>query len=139
VWPHDTAIAVAGLARHGFADAAGSLLGGLLRAAPRFDFRLPELYGGDSREQAAAPMPYPPACRPQAWAAAAPVAALMALLGLEVDVPRGRVAGHPMLPADLLPLSVWGLRVGDHDLTVDVDRDGRVAIDTDHPALTVER
>ncbi len=139
VWPHDTAVAVAGLARHGFAEPAGSLLSGLLRAAPCFDFRLPELYGGDSAEQAACPMPYPPACRPQAWAAAAPVAALVALLGLEVDVPRGRVAVRPMLPTDLVPLSVSGLRLGDHDLTVEVDRGGDVRVDTDHPAMSVGR
>jgi glycogen debranching enzyme len=139
VWPHDTAVAVAGLARHGFADAAGSLFRGLLRAAPSFDFRLPELYGGDSAEQAACPMPYPPACRPQAWAAAAPVAALVALLGLEVDVPRGRLAARPMLPEDLLPLSVSGLRVGGHDLAVEVDRGGEVRVDTDHPMMSVER
>ena len=139
VWPHDTAIAIAGLARHRFAEEAGSLFRGLVRAAPYFDFRLPELYGGDSADQAASPMPYPAACRPQAWAAAAPIAALVALLGLDVDVPQGRIAVHPMLPEALLPLSVSGLRIGNHDLSVEVDRDDRLRIDTDHPAMSIER
>jgi glycogen debranching enzyme len=139
VWPHDTAIAVAGLARHGFAAEAGSLFRGLVRAAPYFDFRLPELYGGDSAEQAARPMPYPAACRPQAWSAAAPLAALVALLGLEVDVPQGRIAVHPMLPEALLPLSVSGLRIGGHDLSIEVDRGDRLTIDTSHPTMAVER
>jgi len=139
VWPHDTAIAIAGLAGHGFAEEAGSLLRGLVRAAPYFDFRLPELYGGDSAEEVASPMPYPAACRPQAWAAAAPIAALVALLGLEVDVPRGRIAVHPMLPEALLPLSVSGLRIGDHELSIEVDRGDGLTVDTDHPAMSVER
>ena len=136
-WPHDTAVAIAGLARDGFAKEAGSLFRGLVRAAPYFDYRLPELYGGDSAEKAASPMPYPAACRPQAWAAAAPVAALVALLGLEVDVPRGRVVVRPMIPEALLPLSVSGLRIGDHDLRVEVDAQGRGIVETDHPAVTV--
>ncbi|WP_432477874.1 amylo-alpha-1,6-glucosidase [Nocardioides sp. GXQ0305] len=139
VWPHDTAIAVAGLAAHGRAETAASLFEGLLRAAPAFDSRLPELYGGDGAAEARSPMPYPAACRPQAWAAAAPMAALVALLGIEVDVPRGRLAVRPMLPEELLPLSVSGLRVGGHDLAVTVGRDAEVRVDTDHPAFSGER
>jgi glycogen debranching enzyme len=84
-------------------------------------------------------MPYPAACRPQAWAAAAPIAALVALLGLEVDVPRGRIAVRPMLPEALLPLSVSGLRIGDHELSIEVDRGDRLTVETDHPAMSVER
>jgi glycogen debranching enzyme len=137
VWPHDTAIAVTGLARDGFASEAASLFRGLVRAAPAFDFRLPELYGGDNAEEATSPMPYPAACRPQAWAAASPVAALVALLGLEVDVPRGRVDVRPVLPQTLLPLSVSGLRLGTHTLGLEVDTEGRVSVETDHPTVTV--
>jgi hypothetical protein len=137
VWPHDTAIAVAGLARDGFGSGAADLFGGLVRAAPAFGFRLPELYGGDSSGEVERPMPYPAACRPQAWAAAAPVAALVALLGLEVDVPRGQVAARPQLPPSLLPLSILGLRVGTHRLDIEVDADGRVSLETDHPGLSV--
>lgn len=131
VWPHDTAIAVIGLAREGLAAEAGSLFRGLLRAAPAFGFRLPELFGGDSADEVATPTPWPAACRPQAWAAAAPVGALVALLGLEVDVPQARVAARPMLPQTLLPLSVSGLRLGRHDLQLEVDGDGTVRLGTD--------
>lgn len=139
VWPHDTAIAIGGLAREGFGEEAAALFRGLVRAAASFDFRLPELYGGDGADLATRPLPYPAACRPQAWAAAAPLSAVVSLLGLDVDVPGGRVAVRPALPQALLPLSVSGLRLGDHELAVDVDRDGRVSIDTDHPTVTVER
>jgi hypothetical protein len=136
VWPHDTAIAASGLCRDGFGLEGGALFCGLVRAAPAFDFRLPELYGGDDAEHVSSPTPYPAACRPQAWSAASPIAALVALLGLEVDVPRGRIAVRPQLPASLLPLSVSGLQVGDHRLDIEVDADGRVGIETDHPTLS---
>jgi glycogen debranching enzyme len=68
VWPHDTAIVIAGLVRAGHADLAGGLAEGLLRASLAFDRRLPELWSGEGRA-----VPYPAACRPQAWSAAAAV------------------------------------------------------------------
>ncbi|HYI53771.1 MAG TPA: glycogen debranching N-terminal domain-containing protein [Microlunatus sp.] len=68
VWPHDTAIVIAGLVRAGHADLAGGLAEGLLRASAAFDRRLPELWSGEGRA-----VPYPAACRPQAWSAAAAV------------------------------------------------------------------
>ncbi|MFT4211016.1 MAG: glycogen debranching N-terminal domain-containing protein [Microbacterium sp.] len=71
VWPHDTAIAVRGLAAEGFDPA--SLIEGLLAAAAAFDYRMPELYSGDAASVASRPVPYPAACRPQAWSAAAAV------------------------------------------------------------------
>jgi hypothetical protein len=77
VWTHDTAIAIRGLAADGFADAAAQLAEGLLRAAAAFDYRMPELHSGDAGF--AGPVPYPAACRPQAWSAAAAVAVWNAL------------------------------------------------------------
>jgi glycogen debranching enzyme len=68
VWPHDTAIVIAGLVRAGHADLASGLAEGLLRASLAFDRRLPELWSGEGRA-----VPYPAACRPQAWSAAAAV------------------------------------------------------------------
>ncbi len=71
VWTHDTAIAIGGLARAGRHAEAAVLSDGLLAAAERFDFRLPELHSGDAAADFSAPTPYPAACRPQAWSAAA--------------------------------------------------------------------
>ena len=68
VWPHDTAIVVDGLVRAGLGEAAEPLVQGLLAAAEAFDQRLPELWSGEG-----APVPYPSACKPQAWSAAAAV------------------------------------------------------------------
>ncbi|HEX8510854.1 MAG TPA: hypothetical protein VF635_15315 [Propionibacteriaceae bacterium] len=44
---------------------AGGLMEGLLHAAQLFGGRLPELWSGEG----AAGVPYPAACRPQAWPA----------------------------------------------------------------------
>jgi glycogen debranching enzyme len=79
VWTHDTAIAIAGLMAEGFADEARELSEGLLRAAVAFDYRMPELHSGDALSDNPAPAPYPAACRPQAWSAAAAVTVLAAL------------------------------------------------------------
>jgi hypothetical protein len=68
VWPHDTAIAVLGLHRAGLTSYADGLVEGLLRASVAFDQRLPELWSGEGQ-----PVPYPSACRPQAWSAATAV------------------------------------------------------------------
>jgi len=74
VWTHDTAIAILGLARDGFTAEAAALSEGLLRAAVAFDYRMPELHSGDAAADFPEPAPYPAACRPQAWSAAAAIA-----------------------------------------------------------------
>ena len=79
VWTHDTAIAIAGLAAEGFATEAAELSEGLLRAAVAFAFRMPELHSGDALADTPTPAPYPAACRPQAWSAAAAITVLTAL------------------------------------------------------------
>jgi len=79
VWTHDTAIAIAGLAADGFAAEAAELSEGLLRAAVAFDYRMPELHSGDALSEGRTPAPYPAACRPQAWSAAAAVTVLSTL------------------------------------------------------------
>jgi hypothetical protein len=81
VWPHDTAIAVLGLAAEGHHEEAQSLAKGLLRAADSFDHRLPELFGGTDFWAGEPPVAYPAACRPQGWAAAGAVAVVGYLQG----------------------------------------------------------
>ncbi len=80
IWAHDTAIAIRGLHLDGFADEARTLSEGLLRAAVAFDYRMPELHGGDAASDLTHPVPYPAACRPQAWSAAAAITVLDALI-----------------------------------------------------------
>jgi glycogen debranching enzyme len=73
VWPHDTALAVAGLARVGRTAEASRLAEGLVAAATSNGGRLPEVLTGLRREPGSPAVPYPHSCSPQAWAAAAPL------------------------------------------------------------------
>lgn len=115
VWAHDTAIVAAGLARGGFTAAATSLIDGLLTAGEAFGFRLPELYAGDARTTLSRPMPYPAACRPQAWSAAASILILQAWLGLDPDVPNGVVRVRPLPNTPM----VRGLRIAGQPVDFD--------------------
>jgi glycogen debranching enzyme len=130
VWPHDTAVAVRGLAREGRVAEAAALTAGIVRAAESVAYRLPELYGGDAAVDVAFPTSYPASCRPQAWAAAAPLACLVAATGLAVDVPAGAVSHPPTTSPVLGPFTVRGVRAGDRTLTVSVDEAGLVGVDT---------
>lgn len=76
VWTHDTAIVARGLHRAGLDGHARDVARGLLAAAEGFDYRVPELHAGDPATETSAPTPYPAACRPQAWSAAASVTCL---------------------------------------------------------------
>ncbi|WP_448568084.1 glycogen debranching N-terminal domain-containing protein [Thermus sp.] len=74
VWPHDTALFAGGLFRYGRKAEGQKVAQALLdlaRSQP--DLRLPELVGGFPREAGLPPVPYPAACRPQAWDAGAVV------------------------------------------------------------------
>jgi glycogen debranching enzyme len=132
VWAHDTAIVAAGLARAGFGDAAGTLIDGLLSAAEAFDFRLSELHAGDARSELPRPMPYPTACHPQAWSAAAAILLLQATLGLEPDVPGGSVRLRPLKNR---PVEVQGLRIAGQPIDISVDAAGEATIE----GLSVEQ
>jgi len=70
VWPHDTALCVAGLARYGMTAHAERVARGLIDAATAGGGRLPELVTGHDRAGTGHPVRYPHACSPQAWSAA---------------------------------------------------------------------
>ncbi len=136
IWPHDTAIAVFGLARAGFPDEAAGLAQGLIAASTAFEARLPELFAGHGSEADSAPAPYPASCRPQAWAAAASVQLLASALALRADVPAATLRIDPAAARRLAPLRVTGLEVAGRPLTVEVDAHGGVLAATD-AAVTV--
>jgi glycogen debranching enzyme len=129
VWPHDTAIAIAGLLRYahvpGAAALAEHLANGLLDAAEACGGRLPELFCGFSRVQFAAPVPYPTSCSPQAWSSAAPLLVLRALLGLDPDVPHRRLSIAAHLPAAWGRIALTDLRLGSS--TVHLEAEGELA------------
>jgi glycogen debranching enzyme len=124
VWTHDTAIAISGLAKEGFAAEAGLLASGLLAAASGFDYRMPELHSGDGTDLVATPVPYPAACRPQAWSAASAVSVLGSALGLLPDAASATlsVSPSPVVGA----ITVTGLRLGGADVSLTVNADGEV-------------
>jgi len=99
VWPHDTGLIAAGLARYGRRVEAGQLAVAMLEAARHFDYRLPEVFVGYDRKSTPVPVPYPSACSPQAWAAGTPLLFLRLLLGLEPDGDTLRV--DPAVPAEI--------------------------------------
>jgi glycogen debranching enzyme len=124
VWPHDNAIAAAGLMRYGFVDHAHRIIEGQLGAAARNGDRLPELFAGFSRHELDVPGAYPAACSPQAWAAASPLLWLRTLLRLDPSIPSGHIHLDPALPPSMERLTVEGVRFGDQLLDVRVE-DGR--------------
>jgi glycogen debranching enzyme len=138
VWPHDTAICVAGLRRYGFIEEAHRIAGGLLPAAEALDGRLPELFAGLTIDEMPVPVRYPTSCSPQAWASAAPLLVVRALLGLEPDVPDGRIELDPVLPEGATKLSVEDLPLAGTRVTIEVDGDA-VAVRGLPPGLALIR
>ena len=141
VWPHDTAIVAAGLARYGYDGAAQKLIFGLLDAAQSQGGRLPELFSGLDREDLAVPVGYPTSCSPQAWAAASPLLCLRTLLRLDPWVPYGKTWLCPNLPEEIGYLKVDGIPLAGARVTVEVGSEvpGRVAISGLPPEIELIR
>ena len=85
---------------------------------------MPELYAGIERDGTAFPVQYRGANVPQAWAAGSAFMLLQALLGIEPDAPRGVLHVDPVLPDWLPDVTLYGLRLGTHELDVSFWRDG---------------
>ncbi len=124
VWPHDTALAAAGLWRYGHYDEAGQLLQAILEAAGAFEEeRLPELFCGVDRSHGL-PVPYEEANSPQAWAAVVPMLIVQLFLGLVPDASRRRCFLSPHLPAWLPRLELRDIAIGNGRLDVTISRRG---------------
>jgi glycogen debranching enzyme len=132
VWPHDTVIAAAGLRRYGLVEQAWTLLDGLLSAVMCFeDIQMPELFAGLPRKEFAVPVPYRMANVPQAWSAGCVLQMVRVLLGLEPDLPNGRVYIDPALPPWCPSFELRKLQMGSHELALSVTRqpDGSSHVD----------
>ncbi|HEV7899025.1 MAG TPA: glycogen debranching N-terminal domain-containing protein [Planosporangium sp.] len=137
VWPHDTAIAAMGLHRAGLSEEAIRLLAGLIVAAPSFDYRLPELFGGHRATPPLPPVPYPASCRPQAWAAAVGPALARVLLGIDADVPAGRITLTPVTPSPIGAFEVHGVRIAGGSFAARVGAQGRTTVLRAPPGIEV--
>ena len=115
VWPHDNALVAQGLKRYGLDREAGKVIDQVTAAGAHFPMgRYPELYCGYGSDEIPVPVEHPLACRPQAWAAGAPLLMLRASCGITADAPS-RVLSivRPHLPAWLPDLELVGMRVGE--------------------------
>ena len=118
VWPHDNAIAAAGLARYGLTGMALRIFRAMFDLSQAVDLqRMPELICGFHRRTGDAPTLYPVACAPQAWAAGAVYLLLQACLGLRVDAVERRVElAHAVLPEEIDWLQMRNLSAGDAEV-----------------------
>jgi glycogen debranching enzyme len=146
VWPHDNAIAAAGMRRYGFDDGSNQIAAGIFDAAARFeDRRPPELFAGLDRDPNGFPVQYLGANVPQAWASGAIVHLVSTMLGLEPDAARGRLGVSPSLPDWLPDLTVENLDIGAAEVDIRVSktaddvhsltttpRRGNLAVDLSH-------
>jgi hypothetical protein len=105
----------AGLRRYGFDEEFVEVFESLLEAASHADeYRLPELFAGFARSDYEAPVPYPVACSPQAWAAGSLPFMLTTGLGLIPNgLERKLCIVRPSLPRQASRVGLRGLRVCD--------------------------
>ena len=115
VWPHDNAIAVAGLRRYACIDDLARIVCGIVDAAADFAHdRLPEVFAGFPRDEFAVPVPLPGCLSPQAWAAGAVPFMIECALGLRPDAFEHALhVSRPVLPDSVNALTLSQLRVGD--------------------------
>ena len=126
VWPHDNALIALGLARYGQKKAAAAIFEGLFGAANHMEMmRLPELFCGFPRRRGTAPVLYPVACSPQAWASVVPFALLQACLGLEMCFEAKEIRfDNPQLPKFLEEIAINDLKLGDASVNLRLRRRG---------------
>jgi len=112
VWPHDNAIIASGLRRYGALRELDQLVTGFFDAMVRLEYyRLPELFCGFVRRRGEAPVIYPSACTPQAWAAGSTFQFLQVMLGIRAEAGR-LIVGTPILPHWLKTVRLKQLRIG---------------------------
>ncbi|BCW44908.1 hypothetical protein StoSoilB5_20920 [Arthrobacter sp. StoSoilB5] len=120
VWPHDNAIIAAGLMRYGFVAEAQRIATALFEAAEYTEGQLPELFCGFNRDLLAAPVPYPTACSPQAWAATTPIRLITSLMRYDAHVSRGSLWLDPALPESFGDLNITNVPVAGGRITIDI-------------------
>ena len=138
VWPHDTAIALAGMARYGERAGVLKVMTDLFEASKTFGGRMPELLCGFEREKDEPPIAYPVACMPQAWAAGSVFMMISACLGLTIDALHRKVRlVRPRLPPGVERLRVEGLDIAGASIDIEVRRLGELTAVTTTPDESV--
>jgi glycogen debranching enzyme len=130
IWPHDTSVCAAGIARYGGRANIVQVLSEIFETAMQFSMRLPELYCGFPRIAGQGPAPYPVACLPQAWASGAAFLLLEACLGISIDGRSKEVhIRRPMLPNGIESLTVRQLTISGAAIDLEFHRlDSEIAV-----------
>jgi glycogen debranching enzyme len=126
VWPHDNSMIALGLRSLGLVDQALELTQGLMDMMLYQPYhRPPELFCGYERVEDKAPVNYPVACSPQAWATGSVFHLLQIMVNLVPDARNNclRII-DPALPESINSLSLHNLRVGSTLLDLDFERSG---------------
>ncbi len=126
VWPHDNALIAMGLRSLGLIDQALELFQGLFDMTSQQPYeRPPELFCGYERNGDNAPVQYPVACTPQAWATGSIFQLLQMMVNLVPDAQNNclRII-DPALPESINRLSFHNLRVGTTILDLEFERSG---------------
>jgi glycogen debranching enzyme len=126
VWPHDNSLIALGLRSLGLIDQALELSQGLFDMTLQQPYlRPPELFCGYERTPDNAPVKYPVACSPQAWATGSIFQLLQMMVNLVPDARNNclRII-DPALPASINSLSLHNLRVGPTLLDLEFERSG---------------
>ena len=141
VWPHDTAICAAGVARYGDREGAAHVLNECFGTAMHFGMRLPELFCGFPRVPGEPPVGYPVACLPQAWSSGAVFMLLQACLGLRIDGHKQEIhIERPRLPPGIDRLVIDRLAIGDDHVALVFERSGdRVAVSSSNESSDAPR
>jgi glycogen debranching enzyme len=126
VWPHDNSLIAMGLRSLGLIDQALEVFQGLLDMTLQQPYqRPPELFCGYERNSDSAPVQYPVACTPQAWATGSIFQLLQMMVNLVPDTQNNclRII-DPALPESINRLSLHNLRVGSTLLDLEFERSG---------------
>ncbi|MEH2123513.1 amylo-alpha-1,6-glucosidase [Nostoc sp.] len=126
VWPHDNALIAMGLRSLGLIDQALEIFQGLFDMTEQQPYqRPPELFCGYERNGDNAPVQYPVACTPQAWATGSIFQLLQMMVNLVPDAQNNclRII-DPALPESINRLSFHNLRVGPTILDLEFERSG---------------
>ncbi|MEM7727511.1 MAG: amylo-alpha-1,6-glucosidase [Cyanobacteria bacterium P01_A01_bin.45] len=126
VWPHDNSLIAMGLRSLGLVDQALEIFQGLFDMTSNQSYsRPPELFCGYERSGDAAPVQYPVACTPQAWATGSIFQLLHMIVNLVPDAPNNclRII-DPALPESITSLSLHNLKVGATILDLEFERSG---------------
>jgi len=126
VWPHDNSLIAMGLRSLGLIDQSLELFQGLFDMTSQQPYqRPPELFCGYEMKGDNAPVQYPVACTPQAWATGSIFQLLQMIVNLVPDTQNNclRII-DPALPESINRLSLHNLRVGGTILDLEFERSG---------------